>query len=87
MVPVLRIFYEKSKNVSCEYDRWVVESKLCKLRDTSDTLMGHACAMFHFVIWCSCITSTIRLLLLSSTSFMVSSSSVLHLFLMKDIGL
>ena len=25
------------KNVSCEYDRWVVETRLCKLRDTSDT--------------------------------------------------
>ena len=32
------IFYEKMKNVSCEYDRWVVETQLCKLRDTSDTL-------------------------------------------------
>ena len=31
------LFYEKLKNVSCEYDRWVVETQLCKLRDTSDT--------------------------------------------------
>ena len=28
------------KNVNCEYDRWVVETQLCKLRDTSDTLVG-----------------------------------------------
>ena len=40
-------FNEKMTNVSCEYDRWVVETQLCKLRDTSDTLIGHACAMFH----------------------------------------
>ena len=35
------------KNISCEYDQWVVETQLCKLRDTSDTLIGHACAMFQ----------------------------------------
>ena len=40
-------FIKKLKNVSCEYDRWVVETQLCKLRDTSDTLIGRACAMFH----------------------------------------
>ena len=34
------IFGKKKKNVSCEYDRWVVETQLCKLRDTSDTLIG-----------------------------------------------
>ena len=33
------------KNVSCEYDRWVVETQLCKLRDTrtSETLIGRGC--------------------------------------------
>ena len=31
----------------CEYDRWVVDSQLCKLRDTSDTLIERARAMFH----------------------------------------
>ena len=36
--------------VSCEYDRWVVETLLCKLRDTFDTLIGLTCAMLHFVI-------------------------------------
>ena len=35
------------KNVSCEYDRWVVETLFCLLRDTSDTLIGSACAIFH----------------------------------------
>ena len=30
----------KQKNVSCEYDRWVVEAQLCKLREVfSDTLV------------------------------------------------
>ena len=32
------LFIKKSKNVSCEYDRRVVETQLCKLRDTSDTI-------------------------------------------------
>ena len=47
-----RIFF---KNVSCEYDRWVVETQLCKLRDTSDKLIGRACAVFqlkYFEAWC-----------------------------------
>ena len=35
------------KNVSYEYDRWVVETQLCKLRDTSDALIGRACPIFH----------------------------------------
>ena len=39
--------FKKMKNVSCEYDRWVVETQLYKLRDTSDTLIGRAYAMFH----------------------------------------
>ena len=37
------------KNVSCEYNRWVVETQLCKLRDSSDTLIWRAWAMFHFL--------------------------------------
>ena len=36
------------KNASCEYDRWEVETQLCKLRNTSDTLIGHACARTQF---------------------------------------
>ena len=28
------------KNVSCNDDRWVVETQRYKLRDTSDTLIG-----------------------------------------------
>ena len=35
------------KNVSCAYDRWVVETQLCKLCNTSDTLIGRACTMVH----------------------------------------
>ena len=38
---------KKLKNVSCEYDRWVVETQLCKLREMSDKLIGRACAMFQ----------------------------------------
>ena len=40
-------FIKILKNVSCEYDRWVVETQLCKLRGTSDTLIGRACAMLQ----------------------------------------
>ena len=40
-------FIKMLKNVSCGYDRWVVETQLCKLRDAEDTLIGRACAMFH----------------------------------------
>ena len=37
--PSFSMFFIKIlKKVSCEYDRWVVETQLCKLRDTSDTL-------------------------------------------------
>ena len=39
------------KKVSYEYDRWVVDTQLCKLRDTSDTLIGRACAMFQIYIY------------------------------------
>ena len=42
-------FYKILKDVSCEYDRWVVETQLCELRDTSDTLIGRACAMLPFL--------------------------------------
>ena len=67
-------FIKVLKNVSCEYDRWVVETQLCKLRDTgtSDTLIGRACAMFS--IGNMVIVNYIYdmwLLILSSTSFMV----------------
>ena len=43
----LCVFLHILKNVSCEYDQWVVETQLCKLRDTSDTIIGRACAMFY----------------------------------------
>ena len=35
------------KNVSCEFDRWAVETQLCKVRDTSDTLIGRA---IHYIV-------------------------------------
>ena len=41
------LYFLLMNNVSCEYDRWVVETQLCRLRDTSDTLIGRACAMFQ----------------------------------------
>ena len=40
-------FCKKLKNVSCEYDRRVVETQLCNLRDMSNTLIGRTCAMFQ----------------------------------------
>ena len=77
-----------SRAGKCEYDRWVVETQLCKLRDTSDMLIGRACALFVFVIrlWC-----------LWSTSIMVGDTQfhkfhgrpfarVLDVFIMKDLG-
>ena len=39
--------YKKLKHASCEYDRWVVNTQFCKLRDTSDTLIWRACAIFQ----------------------------------------
>ena len=48
------------------------------LRDTSDTLIGRACAMFHFVIfWRSWITSTIWLLILTGSSKNKNGGAVL----------
>ena len=45
--PTALCFYKKLKNVSLGYDWWVVETQLCKLRDTSDTLIGRACVILH----------------------------------------
>ena len=48
IIPYYTEYYiKKLKNVSCEYDEWVVETQLCKLRGTEDTLIGRACVMFH----------------------------------------
>ena len=41
------LFYKNIENVGCEYERWVVATQLCKLCDTSDTIIGRACAMFR----------------------------------------
>ena len=38
-------WYSFSLDCYCEYDRWSVESQICKLRDKSDTLIGRACAI------------------------------------------
>ena len=52
-----RLFWQqilqKLKNVSCEYDRMVVETQLCKLRDT----LRHAhwarlCHVPFVILWC-----------------------------------
>ena len=40
-------FIKILKNVSCDYDGWVVETQLCKLRDTEDTLIGRACKYIY----------------------------------------
>ena len=41
------VCFSLMKNESCGYDQWVVETQLCKLCDTSDTLIGCACVIFH----------------------------------------
>ena len=83
---VRSIFHKKLKNVSCEYDRCMVESPPCELRDTSDTLVGRACATFQLkYVWCLWITSTIWLLIPSSTSFMVGRSRVFYIYFSWDI--
>ena len=48
----------KIEKRSCEYDRWVVETQLCKLCDTLDTLIGRACAMFQLKCGCELLRST-----------------------------
>ena len=37
------VLHKMLKNVCSEYDRWVVKTQLCKLRDTSDTLIRRSC--------------------------------------------
>ena len=76
-------FYIKLKNVSCEYDRWMVDTQLCKLRHTSDTLVGRACATFQLKDGvCELHLSTIWLLitLYSPASFMVGCSRVFYMY-------
>ena len=77
------------KNVSCEYDRWVVETQLCKLRDTSDTLIGRACDRFQLK-YGVCELHMYDMVVdthSSSTSFMIRSfARVLYLLIMKDTG-
>ena len=79
---------QKLKNVSCEYDRWVVETQLCKLRDTSDTLIGRACAMFQLK-YGVCELDYIYDMVVDTQIHKFYGrpfARVLYLFLMKDIG-
>ena len=46
------VFYLKLENVGCEYDRWVVETQLCKLRDTSDTAHWACLCYVPIETWC-----------------------------------
>ena len=41
-------------DVSCKYDRWVVETQLYKLSVTSETPTGRACDYIPFVIRNAC---------------------------------
>ena len=83
------VFYKELKNVSCEYDRWVVETQLCKLRDTSDTLIGRACAIFHDML-CNMVFVNCIYYMIVDTQFHKFHgrpfARILYLFLMKDIG-
>ena len=79
------LFCKKLKNVSCEYDRWVVETLLCKLRATSDTLIGRACSMFQLKYEYGVSELHIHDMVVdtnksSSTSFMVGCSRVFYVY-------
>ena len=76
------------KNISCEYDRRVVEAQLCKLHDASDTLIGRACAIFHLLLEFLCkrrsngsalLPFTVFLFLFVFRLFHVSPSSLFSL--------
>ena len=58
-------FFFTLKNVSCEYDRWVVETQLCKPHDTYDMLIGRACAITNAaqhmpVGFCSILSENVK---------------------------
>ena len=75
-------FIKILKNVSCEYDRWVVETQLCKLRDTSDTLIGRACDRFQLK-YGVCELHMYDMVVdtqSSSTSFMIGRSRVFYIY-------
>ena len=89
-VPLLVVdFINILKNVSCEYDRWVVETQLCKLHGTSNTLTGRACAMFHDML-CNMVLMNCIYDMVVDTQFHRFHgrpfARVLYVFLMKDIG-
>ena len=82
-------FIKKLKNVSCEYGRWVVEAQLCQLRDTSDTLIGRACAMFYDMLCNMMFVNYIYDMVVDTLFHKFHRrpfALVLYAFLMKDIG-
>ena len=64
----------------------MVKAQLCKLRDTSDTLIGRFCGMFHlnmvFVNYNYDIVAGTQVHMFYGRSF----ARVLYLFVMKDKG-
>ena len=82
---------KKQMNASWEYDRWVVKTQLCKLRDTSN-ICAHLGALVLYsicniyLVWCLWMKSTIWLLILHFRIFCGRSFvRVQYFFLMKDI--
>ena len=77
------------KNVSCENDRWVFETQICKLHVTKDTLIGRACAMFHDML-CTMVFVNCVYHMIVDTQFHKFHgrpfARVLYVFFMKDIG-
>ena len=79
--------YKILRKVSCEYDRWVVETLTLQAAWHGRHAHWARLCYVPFVFWRSWITSTVWLLILGSTSFMLGHSRrVLHVFLMKYIG-
>ena len=88
--------FHLTKNVSCEYDRWVFETQLCKHRDASDTPIGRVCAIFYSI--CNTGTSMAFVNWIYDTSYgcwysvplvllwyVVRACSMPYVILMKDI--
>ena len=88
------------KNVSCEYNRWVVETQLCKLCDTSDTLIGRAFVLLCVPFICNIIVIIVTIIIMVFVNYIYgmvvdtqfhkfygkSFARVLYLFLKKDVG-
>ena len=78
-----RTFYIWLKNVSCEYNRRVVETHLCELSDTSDTFIGRACATSIFNLQYGVYELNLRYGCWYSAAQGWLFARVLHLFFMK----